>query len=166
MQLCNRIYYSKFYWRLNMFRAPHRLSSGALNCICSLWFLHPCGDWPLPILSEKRYSLELLMMSVVPLETCWAFNKLWNNNFYYKAASCLYISWVIYDARIHEYQKFKPLELLQTYNRFPFRLSTKVYLAHCHNTCPRRPKAVSSSRCLRVHHGVLKVDTLKTLMFK
>ena len=24
------------------------------------------------------------MMSGVPLETCWAFNKLWNNKFYYK----------------------------------------------------------------------------------
>ena len=36
MQLCNRIYYSKVYWRLNTFRAAHRSSSGALNCICSL----------------------------------------------------------------------------------------------------------------------------------
>jgi len=26
MQLCNRIYYSKVYWRLNMFRAAHRSS--------------------------------------------------------------------------------------------------------------------------------------------
>jgi len=34
-----------------MFRAAHHLSSGALNSISSLWF------W-------------LLMMSVVPLETC------------------------------------------------------------------------------------------------
>jgi hypothetical protein len=28
------------------------------------------------------------MKSGVPLETCWVFNKLWNNKFYYKAASC------------------------------------------------------------------------------
>jgi hypothetical protein len=48
MQLCNRIYYSKVYWRLNMFRAAHRSSSGALNCIFRLWFLYPCGDRPLP----------------------------------------------------------------------------------------------------------------------
>jgi hypothetical protein len=68
MQPCNRIY-SKVFWRFNMFRAAHRLSSGALNCISSLWF------W-------------FLMMSGVPLETCWAFNKLWNNKFYYKFASC------------------------------------------------------------------------------
>jgi hypothetical protein len=45
-------------------------------------------------------------MSGVPLETCWAFNKLWNNKFYYKAASCWYFYWVIYDARIHEYQTY------------------------------------------------------------
>jgi hypothetical protein len=51
MQLCNRIYYSKVYWRLNMFRAAHRSLSGALNCICSLWFICPCGDRPLPRLS-------------------------------------------------------------------------------------------------------------------
>jgi hypothetical protein len=27
------------------------------------------------------------MMSRMPLETCWAFNKHWNNKFYYKVAS-------------------------------------------------------------------------------
>ena len=53
MQLCNRIYYSKVYLRLNMFRAAHRSSSGALNCVCSLWFIYPCGDRPLPRLSGK-----------------------------------------------------------------------------------------------------------------
>jgi hypothetical protein len=53
MQLCNRIYYSKVYWRLNMFRAAHRSSSGALNRICSLWFIYPSDDRPLPRLSEK-----------------------------------------------------------------------------------------------------------------
>ena len=31
-----------------MFRAAHRSSSGALNCICSLWFIYTCGDRPLP----------------------------------------------------------------------------------------------------------------------
>jgi hypothetical protein len=44
------------------------------------------------------------MMSGVQLETCWAFSKLCNNKFYYKAASYWYFYWVIYDARIHEYQ--------------------------------------------------------------
>jgi hypothetical protein len=53
MKLCNRIYYSRVYWRFNIFRAAHRSSSGALNCICSLWFIYPSGDRPLPRLSEK-----------------------------------------------------------------------------------------------------------------
>jgi len=35
------------------------------------------------------------MMSGVSLETCSAFNKHWNNKFYYKAASCWYFYWVI-----------------------------------------------------------------------
>jgi len=38
MQPCNRIYYSNVRWRLNMFRAAHRSSSGAPNCIYSLRF--------------------------------------------------------------------------------------------------------------------------------
>jgi hypothetical protein len=46
MQPCNRIYYSKIYWRVNMFRAAYRSSSGAPNCL-QLWFISPCGDRPL-----------------------------------------------------------------------------------------------------------------------
>jgi hypothetical protein len=53
MHLCNRIYYSKVCWRLNMFRSAHRSSSGAINCICSFLFIYPCGDRPLPRLSGK-----------------------------------------------------------------------------------------------------------------
>jgi hypothetical protein len=34
------------------------------------------------------------MMNGVPLETCWTFNKLWSNKFYYKAASCWYFYWI------------------------------------------------------------------------
>jgi len=30
-----------------MFRAAYRSSSGALNCICNLWFIYTCGDRPL-----------------------------------------------------------------------------------------------------------------------
>jgi len=33
-------------------------------------------------------ELELLMMSGMQLETCWAFNEQWNNKFCYKVASC------------------------------------------------------------------------------
>ena len=105
MQLCNRIYYFKMYWSLNMFLAAYSLSSGDPNCICSLWFIYPCGDRPLSRLGGshpakttaghhmgiktrgRKYGLELLMMSCMLLETCWAFNKFWNNKFYYKVAS-------------------------------------------------------------------------------
>jgi hypothetical protein len=105
MQPCNRIYYSKVYWRLNTFRAAYRSSQGAPNCICSLWFIYTYGDWPLSRLIGNsawttaghhmciltrgcKYSLELLVMSGMPLKMCWAFSKLWNNKFYYKVASC------------------------------------------------------------------------------
>jgi hypothetical protein len=59
MQPCNRIYYSKVYWRLNMFRAAYRSSSGALNCICSLWFIYTCDDWPLSRLTPAGYQVYI-----------------------------------------------------------------------------------------------------------
>jgi len=37
-----------------MFHDAHRSSSGALNCIYSLWFIYPYGDWPLPRLDNGR----------------------------------------------------------------------------------------------------------------
>ena len=36
-----------------MFQAVYRSSSGAPNCICSLWFLNTCGDRPLSRLSGR-----------------------------------------------------------------------------------------------------------------
>ena len=51
MQPCNGIYYSKVFRRFSMFRAAHRSSSGALNCIGSLWFIYACSDRPLSKLS-------------------------------------------------------------------------------------------------------------------
>ena len=119
MQLCYRIYYSKVFWRLNMFRGTHRSSSGALNCICSLWFICLYGDRPLPRLSGEKngrspyghINQRLQIQFRAPDdERCAARNmlslwkKIWNNKFYYRAASCWYFYWVIYDARIHEYQ--------------------------------------------------------------
>jgi len=35
-----------------------------------------------------QIQLELLMMSGVPLETCWSFNERWNKKFFYEVASC------------------------------------------------------------------------------
>jgi len=43
-----------------MFRAVHRLSSGTLNCICSLWFMCPCGDRLLSKLSGNWLFQSLL----------------------------------------------------------------------------------------------------------
>ena len=61
MQPCNSIYYSKIYWRRNMFQAAHRSSSGAPNCICCLWFIYPCGDRPLSRLGGKYYLTAILI---------------------------------------------------------------------------------------------------------
>jgi len=36
-----------------MFRAAFRSSSGAPNCICSLWFIYACGNRPLSRLGGK-----------------------------------------------------------------------------------------------------------------
>jgi len=50
--------------------------------------------WPAVVKSEwepnqrLQIQLQLLMMSGMPLETCWAFNERWINKFYYKVASC------------------------------------------------------------------------------
>ena len=50
---------------------------------------------------------ELLMMSGVSLETCWAIKKYWNNKFYYTVASCWLFLYELYnDARIHEHQLY------------------------------------------------------------
>jgi len=117
MQLCNRIYYSEAFWRLNMFRAAHRSSSGALNCICSHWFICPYDDWPLPRLSGKwiHFPLSLgngrspyghlnqrlqIQFTAPDVKRCVArsmlsLQKHWNNKFYYKAASCWYFYWEV-----------------------------------------------------------------------
>jgi hypothetical protein len=75
------------------------------NCsICFGWYFHPSsgahstvstasgichtGRSPHAYVNQRlKIQLELLMMSGVPLETCWAFNERWNNLLYYKVAS-------------------------------------------------------------------------------
>jgi hypothetical protein len=106
-----------------MFRAAYRSSSGALDYLQPLVYI--LMWWPAvvqagseqfqPSLDNGRshmgiqtrgckYSLELLMMSGMTLEICWAFNKFWNNKFYYKVWLLLVVSTdSYYDARIHEY---------------------------------------------------------------
>jgi len=105
MQPCNRTYYSTVHWRLDMFRAVYRSSSGALTVFAASG-LHThvvtghSQVWEFPLRLDYEQSphayvnqrlqiqLELLMMSGMPLETCWAFKERWNNKFYYKVASC------------------------------------------------------------------------------
>jgi len=108
MQPCSRIYYSTVHWRLNMFRAAYRSSSGGLTVfVASGLHTHVVtgrsqvwvgtqfplrldyGRSPHAYVNQRlQIQLELLMMSGMPPETCWAFNERWNNKFYYKVASC------------------------------------------------------------------------------
>ena len=91
MQPCKRIYYSTVHWRLNMFRASYRSSSGALTVFAAsgLYTHVVTGRSPHAYINPRlQIQLELLMMSGMPLETCWAFNERWNNKFYCKIASC------------------------------------------------------------------------------
>jgi hypothetical protein len=88
---------------LNMFRAACRSSSGTLTVfVASGLHTHVVTgrrpDFPLKIdygRSPHAYvnqrlqiQLEFLIMSGMPLGTCWAFNERWNNKFYYKVANC------------------------------------------------------------------------------
>jgi hypothetical protein len=87
-----------------MFRAAHCLSSRALNCICSLWFICPygsCQSWVENFLLSlgngwSRYghiNQRLQIQFRAPDDKQYAarnmlsFQKIWNNKFYYKAAS-------------------------------------------------------------------------------
>jgi hypothetical protein len=84
-----------------MFRAAHRSSSGALTVFaasglhmhvvtsCSHVLRHDYSRSPHAYVNQKlQRQLELLMMSGVPLEICWAVNECLNNKFRYKVASC------------------------------------------------------------------------------
>jgi len=90
-----------------MFRAAYRSSSAALTVFAASG-LHThvvsgrsqvwVSQFPLRLdygRSTHAYvnhrlqiQLELLLMSGMLLETCWALNERWNNKFYYKLASC------------------------------------------------------------------------------
>ena len=99
------------HWRLNVFRAAYRSSSGALTVFAAsglhrhvvtarsqFWVGTVVGQFPLRLDNGRsphayvnqrlQIQLELLMMSGLPLETYWALNERWNNKFYYKVKSC------------------------------------------------------------------------------
>jgi hypothetical protein len=102
LEITNRIYYSTVHQRFNMFRAAYRSSSGDLTVFAAsglhihvvtgrsqVWVGIDYGRSPHVYVNQRlQIQLELLMMSGMPLETCWAFSKLWINKFYYKVASC------------------------------------------------------------------------------
>jgi len=90
----NRIYHSTVHWRLNMFRAAYRSSSGTLTVFAAsglhtyvvtgrsqVWVgTHfplrlDYGRSPHAYVNQRlQIQLEFLMMRGMPLETCWAFN--------------------------------------------------------------------------------------------
>ena len=67
-----------------MFRAAHRSSSGAVNCICSLCFICPYGDWLLPRLSGTAHGAVPTQPWQRPV-TIWAYKP--------EAANTVYSSW-------------------------------------------------------------------------
>jgi len=100
-----------------------------------------------------KYSLELLMMNGVPLETCWAFHKLWNSKFYYKAASCWYFCWGIkriLNAKLNRQPAFSAVHLTCRAEVIcdQMSLTTELYWLQktiCNNGC--------SSNTLLTHLG-------------
>jgi hypothetical protein len=73
----------------------------------NIWFNHDsCRQTQTYVKPEDAITVfELLVMSGVSLEKCWAINKQWNNKFYYTVASYwLFLYDLYYDARIHEQQ--------------------------------------------------------------
>jgi len=59
MQPCNRIYYSKVYWRLNMFRAAHRSSSRALTLFAaSGLYTHVVTSWSPHVYINQRLQIH------------------------------------------------------------------------------------------------------------
>jgi hypothetical protein len=150
MQPCNRIYYSKIYWILNMFRAAHCSSSGAPNCICSLLFIYTCGDRPLSRLNGNsiptQFSLSLdngrsphvctnkrlQIQFRAPdderyvAETCWAFNKFWNNKSITRWHLVVYFYWLIFNDTVTTAVMLSRCSEL--YTVLPH---TCLYLEHC-----------------------------------
>jgi len=74
-----------------------------------------------------QIQLELLMMSGMLLETCWAFNERWNNTFYYKVASC----W-LFLLTLLPLWTVRPVQSLSACTRVHFTF-TFTFTFYCHN---------------------------------
>jgi hypothetical protein len=122
-----------FIWKLlYMFQVVAQpIIRSANNCIYSVWYLSQrywylllqrqvevtymfvvagsCRQSQTYIKPEAVITVfELVMMSGVSLETCWAIKKHWNNKFYYTVVSCcFFLRDLYYDARIHEHRVCK-----------------------------------------------------------
>jgi len=131
MQPCSRIYYSNVLNCSTCFGWHTAHHQELKNCNCSLWFyicfwlpaavMAEPSQWPATINVCKTRGItvfELLMISGVLTETCWAIKKHWNNKFYYTVASCWFFLWILcYNARIHEHQiQVKVMQLGLTVN--------------------------------------------------
>jgi hypothetical protein len=103
MQPCNRNYYSKFIEGSTHFKR-HTAHHQELQTVFAASGLYThvvtgrCPGWE-GTSSHPAWTM-VTMVSGMPLETCWAFNKFWNNKFYYKVASCwlfllVYLLWTI-----------------------------------------------------------------------
>jgi hypothetical protein len=121
-----------------MFRAAHRSSSGAVTIFAAsglythvvtgrsqVWLgTHfplrlDYGRSPHAYVKQRlQIQLELLMMSGVLLETCWAFNERWSNKFYCKVASC----WLFIQSHTakHGYMNNKFTHLVSSFYSFSF----------------------------------------------
>ena len=140
MQTCNRIYYSKVF-----LKARHVSSGTPIIIRSSKLYLQPLIYmsmwWPAVVILDNGRSphayvnqrlqihLELLMMRVMPLETCWAFNERWNNKFYYKVASCwLFLqSWILLLLRVYSrYKLVNKAKFLHNFSYYVYFISVRV----------------------------------------
>jgi len=92
------------------------------------------------------------MMSGVPLETCWAFNKLWNNKFYYKAATCWYFYRILllthYPIIEQTMDVFRPnILLLNHLFSHRIKVSCKLYSRDCGKMLFQKQITSLSKRC-------------------
>jgi hypothetical protein len=109
-----RVFLSSYWWAVCRAKHVEQLSN---NGIINNGNSASTQPWQLPATTNVcktrgcNYSFELLMMSGVSLETCWAIKKHWNNKFYYTVASCwlfLYEAYsdcsILHNAHIREIQ--------------------------------------------------------------
>jgi len=143
---------------LNMFRAAYRSSSGALTVFvasdlhthvvtCRSPLRLDYGRSPHAYVNQRlQIQIALLMMSSMPLETCWAFNERWNNEFYYKVASC----WLFLLSAFHRILvncRLRFLDMGVNYLRFPnsflwptvpIRVCSRIYRVKPNSAVSRR----------------------------